>query len=145
LLVDAYRIDQLMRQGAWSREDGVLEALLAAALGGLEAYQAAGDLRSPAHHRLAFRELGLAIGLAAVTLMARDAGDAPAGSPTTDRVRGRLTELSRYTRLRAEIEAFWLPAERRRERTWLDHEDINDVMLATTLVPEGFLVLPSIR
>jgi hypothetical protein len=26
-----------------------------------------------------------------------------------------------------------------------DHEDIDDVMLATTLVPEGVLVLPTVR
>jgi len=26
-----------------------------------------------------------------------------------------------------------------------DHEDINDVMLATSLVPEGFLVLPTVH
>jgi len=30
-------------------------------------------------------------------------------------------------------------------RTWLDHEDINDAMLATSLVPEGFLVLPPVH
>ena len=30
-------------------------------------------------------------------------------------------------------------------RTWLAHEDINDVMLATSLVPEGFLALPPVH
>jgi hypothetical protein len=27
---------------------------------------------------------------------------------------------------------------------WSEHRDINEVMLATSLVPEGFLVLPSL-
>jgi hypothetical protein len=145
LLVDAYRIDQLTQQGAWSRDDGLLEALLVAALTGLQAYLADGDLRARADRRLPFRELGLAIGIAAVTLMERDAEVAPAGSPSRGGVRARLEQLSRYAPLRTRIEAFWLPTERHRGHTWLDHEDINDVMLATNLTPEGFLVLPSIR
>ena len=50
-------------------------------------------------------------------------------------------QLSRYVPERAEIESFWLAAGHREVRAWLDHEDINDVMLATSLVPEGFLML----
>jgi hypothetical protein len=34
---------------------------------------------------------------------------------------------------------------RRRGDTWLDHENINDVMLATSLEPEGFLLLGPAR
>ena len=57
----------------------------------------------------------------------------------------RGSSLSRYAPVRAEIESFWLPPEHRQVRTWLDHEDINDVMLATSLVPEGFLALPPVH
>jgi hypothetical protein len=121
LLVDAYRVERLIRQGAWSGTDGLLDALCAAALVGLQHYAAQPDLRSPAERRLGFRELGLAIGLAAVDLMEE-------GAP-----------LARYVGLRAEVETFWLAPEHRRTRTWLDHEDINEVMLATSLLPEGFL------
>jgi hypothetical protein len=130
LLVDAYRVDQLVRQGAWSGDDGLLEALLAAALAGLQHYVRQPDLQLGADHRLAFRELGLAIGLAALGLMeeGRSAG-----------ARARLEQLSRYAPVRVEIESFWLAPEHGRARTWLDHEDINDVMLATSLVPGGFL------
>ena len=102
--------------------------LLGAALVGLQEYPRQPDLRLPAGQRLAFRELGLAIGLAAVGLM----------DETTAGVRGRF---ARYAALRAEIESFWLSPVHRQTRTWLDHEDINDVMLATSLAPEGFLVL----
>lgn len=54
---------------------------------------------------------------------------------------GLRGQLARYAALRAEIESFWLSPAHRQTRTWLDHEDINDVMLATSLVPEGLLVL----
>lgn len=145
LLADAHRVDQLMRQGAWSSDEGLLEALLAAALVGLQHYLAQPDLRLPADHRLAFRELGLAIGLAAVVLMEQDARRSAARSPGTAEARARLEQLARYAPVRAEIEAFWLAPEHRQVRTWLDHEDINDVMLAASLVPEGLLVLSPIR
>jgi hypothetical protein len=71
--------------------------------------------------------------------------DGPARSSGAAGAPARLEQLSRYAPVRAEIESFWLPPEHRQVRTWLDHEDINDVMLATSLVPEGFLVLPPVH
>jgi hypothetical protein len=47
--------------------------------------------------------------------------------------------------LRTEIEGFWLRPEHRRVDSWLEHANINDVMLATSLQPEGFLVIPPAR
>jgi hypothetical protein len=141
LLVDAYRVAQLMREGAWSRDDDLLDALLAAELIGLRYYLAGPDLRAPADQRLAFRELGLAIGLAAVGLMEQDAGHGPGRFAGNAPARARLEHLARCAAPRAQIEAFWLRPELRQTRAWLDHEDINDVMLATSLVPDGFLVL----
>jgi hypothetical protein len=140
LLVDAYRVAQLMREGAWPGQDDLLGALLAAALVGLQHYLGGPDLRALADHRLAFRELGLAIGLAAAGRMAEDARG-PQGLAADAATRARLEQLVRYASLRPQIEAFWLRPEHRQTRAWLDHEDINDVMLATSLVPEGFLVL----
>jgi len=141
LLTDAYRVDQLMRQGSWSAGDGLLDALLAAALVGLRHYVTQPDLRAPADRRLAFRELGLAIGLAAVRMMEEAASREPARFPGSAEARARLEQLARYAPVAAEIESFWLRGEHRRTRTWVDHQGINDVMLATTLVPEGYLVL----
>jgi hypothetical protein len=37
------------------------------------------------------------------------------------------------------IEEFWLGEENRRTSGWISHRDINMVMLATSLVPDGFL------
>lgn len=119
LLVDAYRLTQL------DRDPDLRDALLGAARLGLERYVVQPDLRMSAEHRLAFRELGLAIGLAAVEAM-------------------KAGGFGRYARLRTAIESFWAGAVHRGSRTYRGHEDINDVMLATTLAPNGFLVLQPI-
>jgi hypothetical protein len=140
LLVDAYRVDQLTRQGAWPSGDDLREVLLAAALAGLPHYLAQPDLHSPADRRLAFRELGLAIGLAAVAHMEQDAAREPAAGG-----RAKRAPFARFAPVRGEMESFWLRPEHRRARPWLDHEDINDVMLATSLVPDGFLVLQPVE
>ena len=116
LLVDAYRLTQL------DRDRPLRDALLDAARAGLAHYVMQPDLRLSADHRLAFRELGLAIGLAAALAM-----DAPG--------------FKQYAQLRGSIEAFWLDGAHRRSRTYRGHEDISDVMLATSLQPDGFLVL----
>jgi hypothetical protein len=135
LLVDAYRVHQLAGQGVLAGDEGLLEALLAAATAGLGIYVARADLRQPATHRLAFRELGLALGLAAVARLADDAQRlSSAASASIGRVRPHVA-------LRDAIEAFWLAPEHRETAAWREHADINDVMLATSLVPEGFLVL----
>jgi hypothetical protein len=132
LLVDAYRLDQLERQGAGSF--GLLEILLDAGLVGLRHYAEHSDLHRPAAQRLAFRELGLAIGLAAL-----------ARAEWQERGRSRIERLQRYLPLRGEIESFWLRREHRGVDSWLAHADINDVMLATSLEPQGVLVLPPVR
>lgn len=135
LLVDAYRLHQIIRGGGFERGEALREVLLAAALFGLHSFSEQTDLRSPASQRLAFRELGLAVGLAAASRLADDAQSLGAeGRATLDR-------LERFAPLRPEIEAFWLDPEHRKNPTWLEHADINDVTLATSLRPEGFLVL----
>ena len=60
LLVDVFLVAQLMKDAAVLNSE-LLEALLEAALVGLEHYARQGDLQKPATFRLAFRELGLAI------------------------------------------------------------------------------------
>jgi len=121
LLADAARVAQLMNVGAFAGTD-LLDALLAAALRGLTAYARQGDLTHPASRRLPFRELGLAIGLSAVE---------------------QIEALAPYVALGSEIKSFWLEPEHREARTWSEHRDINEVMLATSLVPAGFLLMPS--
>jgi hypothetical protein len=130
LLVDAWRAQQLARPGA-GVEPHLFERLLEAARSGLALYVQGGDLQLPARYRLAFRELGLAIGLHAVERM----------QAATPGQRAQLEALKHYLPLAGDIEAFWLDPTQQRSATWIEHQDINTVMLATSLVPDGYLDL----
>lgn len=125
LLVDAYRLAQL------GGDDDLLEATLAAALAGLDEY-AGWNLQTPLHarRRLAFRELGLAIGLAAVERL---------GAIAPSRLRSLIGEVARYAPLRLALETFWLQPANQETESWREHVDINTVMLATSLLPDGFV------
>ena len=146
LLIDAYRADQLLQQGALM-DERLVETLLSASLTGLQYYLRSGELRLPADYRLAFRELGLAIGLHAVQRMWQAADNDSKRSSTitavNTAVRTQLQALIRYASVREEIESFWRDATHRSANTWSEHRDINEVMLATSLAPEGLLVLLS--
>ena len=116
LLFDAYRLAQL------DCDHELRKAIISAARRGLARYVDQRDLVGPADQRLAFRELGLAIGLSAVERMG-GAG------------------IAQLLRVREAIVAFWADPVHRGAVTYRDHQDINDVMLATSLSPSGFLVL----
>ena len=136
LLVDACRVAQLVEHETWLRDVELLDPLLSGALIGLHMFLDGGGLDGGAERRLGFRELGLAIGLAGLDRIGH-VGDL---SRTT---RHKLDELVKLAPVRAQIEEFWLEPAHRRTQTWVEHADINDVMLATSLVPDGFLDLPA--
>jgi hypothetical protein len=145
LLCDAWRLVGLAQEGAVA-EPRLLEALLASSLHGLDVVVARGELHAPAEARLAFRELGLSIGihaLARIQSAATDAGTAGQdGAKILDeRARALLGELARHASLSDRIEGFWLDPERRQGRPWRENRDINDVMLATSLAPRGYLAV----
>jgi hypothetical protein len=140
LLADAYRVAQLVGRGAL---DGaaLLQRLLDAALVGVRRSARHDQWHLPAPRRLAFRELGLAIGLASVERLEQvlDAsGSQPlAGAPLRSQARALAAEAA----LGRAIVAFWTDPAHRAVRSWSEHLDINEVMLATSLLPEGYLVL----
>jgi hypothetical protein len=141
LLADASRVAQLTHLGAFAGAD-LLDALLAAALRGLPAYARHHDLRDPASRRLAFRELGLAIGLSAVELIDKEIGTEHRQFPRSAEIHEQIRALAPYVALGSKIKSFWLDPEHRETRIWSEHRDIDEVMLATSLVPAGFLFLP---
>lgn len=138
LLSDAQRLDGLLGQGT-IQDEQLRENLLAAALTGLRFYANNGELRRPAGYRLAFRELGLAIGLHATKHMWRTANDEATHSSISPELRAQLQALNEYVPMRNDIESFWRDPANRDTATWSEHCDINEVMLATSLAPEGFL------
>jgi len=139
LLTDACRLHQLMQQGL-SQDMKMLDDLLSASLSGLEHYAGGNELQQPAQSRLAFRELGLSIGLHAVERLQK-AVDDETDDATNAPLNTRLDALMQYIPLRDHIETFWRDPEHQRSRTWTGHRDINEVMLATSLAPEGYLEL----
>jgi len=116
LLTDALRVERLTDQGAFDGRE-MQRGLLAAAEAGLRHWVRTAELRHPATHRLAFREIGLAIGLHAL-----------------DRMHDDTASLRPYLALAPAIETFWLDPAHRETRSWLEHRDIDDVMLATALL-----------
>ena len=130
LLIDASRLERAARDPA---ARALVDAMLAAAHAGLSYYAEQPDRRLPAARRLAFRELGLAIGLGAIEAM--QARAAPARAEATARW---IAQIVRFLPLRAEIDAFWQEPAHRAAESWRGHEDINGVMLATSLLPDAF-------
>ena len=136
LLVDALRLVQLRERGR-PLPEWMESAVFRDALASLEASARAVRLDLPASERLAFREIGLAIGLRAAARIEDLAGpgEPPAGGPGRD----WLAAVGAHAELADGIEGFWSDEGRRSAESWLAHRDINSVMLATALSPDGYL------
>lgn len=112
----------------------LLHRLLVAADSSLQAFDRSSLFHGFAEHRLAFRELGLSIGIRGLEAI-RDLIE----------LDNELTEivdrLLQNRPLVGAIEDFWCEPAQRRGKTWQEHRDINSVMLATSLAPDGYVKL----
>ena len=140
LLCDAYRLAQLIAEGQ-SEATELLTAILRASTLGLAALAHQGGLAGPASQRLAFRELGLSIGLQAVPRLSELCSRAPTRLGRSGAAESHLAALRRFVPQAEHIHGFWLEAANRATSSWRDHLDINTVMLATSLAPDGYLSL----
>ena len=138
LLTDAYRLVQLIETDHL-HEMVRLESLLHDIEISLQAFVSNNQLNLPAEYRLAFRELGLAIGLQAIGRMQKTIEQHPENFTNTDQLKTRLSKLTLFLRINEFIESFWLQPEHRSVDSWLEHVDINNVMLATCMAPDGYL------
>lgn len=138
LLSDASRIARLTIEGGVFGT-GLLESVLDAARVGLASFAARGSTGYPAEYRLAFRELGLAIGLAGVPEIREGLEAHPGVFGRAPSLLRRVQGLAEYLPLGEAIVGFWLDEQNRKAATWLDHREINMVMLATSLAPGEFL------
>ncbi len=149
LLFDGSRIAQLIVQDGSSgrnlscRPDltSLLESVLHSALIGVESLANGETLAYPADHRLAFRELGLSIGLSAVERLQKLIEENPSLFQQSNRLRLLVEDLMEYVPLRDQIEQFWMDDRNREVGTWTEHREINMVMLATSLAPDNFLMI----
>jgi hypothetical protein len=140
LLMDAFTVGQLIASEHFKRTD-LLKTLLDSSLQGLGFYTREHPLKLPAEYRLAFRELGLSIGLEAVNRLKGLITQHPSLFDNPDPLYSRIKGLMNYSPFREEIEIFWLKPSSREASTWTEHREINMVMLATSLVPDGYLSL----
>jgi hypothetical protein len=140
LLSDAYRLAQLMISTNL-RESDRLVSLLRDAEVGLENFVRSRHLSASADYRLAFRELGVSIGLHALVKMQRAIEQYPENFSNQQELDAMLSGLARFLPLNELIESFWLEPINQQSQSWTGHRDINSVMLATSLAPDGYLVL----
>ncbi len=138
LLSDAARIAGLMNHKG-PEYTGLLETLIGSALAGLDFFTRSGSLERPAEYRLAFRELGLSIGLSGVEKLEEWIGKNPGLPDRKSALHHQVQVLRSYVPLKEKIEQFWLEEKNRQAGTWTGHREINMVMLATSLEPSGFL------
>jgi hypothetical protein len=138
LLSDASGIIRMTKRGV-PLYPGLLETIFDSALVGLESFARSGSLQVPAGRRLAFRELGLSIGLSGVEQLPDMLRGNPVLADRTGSFQQQVQALMEYVPLKEQIEQFWLDSKNREVQTWTEHRDINTVMLATSLVPDGFL------
>ncbi len=140
LLWDAYKVGQMVVSGDFEEID-LLDTLLESCVAGLASCRRMNPFNLPPDYRLAFRELGLSIGMHALErlygLVEKNGYLFRKRHPLHTKIR----ILRSYLRFSELIETFWLDPTQRETKSWREHEDINMVMLATSLAPDGFLTL----
>lgn len=141
LLCDAYLLVQLILKNSRLETARLLEDLLDSSLRGLDARAGAPMVNLPAGYRLAFRELGMTIGLHAVERIEKRLEEKPEAFAVDPAPALQVKEFRRHAGLSEEIEAFWLDPRNRKVASWAEHQDINSVMLATSQAPDGYLEL----
>jgi len=140
LLCDACRVGQMIRKKNFE-QTALLETLLDACLKGFQSYARNNTLTFPAEYRLAFRELGLFIGLRAIHKLQKLIEENPECFNRKRQLQLLIEALMKYAPLIELIEDFWTDPANRDGISWTEHRDINMVMLATSLASDGYLVI----
>ncbi|MEM2166475.1 MAG: hypothetical protein QW619_04635 [Candidatus Bathyarchaeia archaeon] len=137
LLWSAYFLAKIILYGKPDKMS-LLADILNTALLSLELSLATRFLRLPAGMRLAFREAGLSIGLKAAERLLKLVESNRILRDNSE-VYSLVRSVVGYRWISEEIEKFWLNQLNMESRAWKEHKDINMVMLATSLLPDGFL------
>jgi hypothetical protein len=141
MLVDVYRLFQWTATSRQPVDLPLLESLLSIAINSLNRFLGSRELRRRADSRLAFRELGLCIGLHAIEQLLQDSLTSTLLSSSSCHEALSQIQGSTAKQLRTSIEMFWLNPSHQAMSLWQEHRHINEVMLATSLQPTGFLFL----
>lgn len=139
LLTAAYKMAQLIVAGGFIGAD-LFDAVLNDSLTSLDQFAGGSTFALRADYRLAFRELGLSIGLGAIERLQILIEQHASVFKAKPDVRSHVRRLKEYVALRDTINSFWLERTNRESGNWTEHRDINTVMLATSLSPDGYLL-----
>lgn len=140
LLANACALTRLIIEKKYHEYESLLLQILEDIEQGLNYFIHTGILQQPAIYRLAFRELGLSIGLHALELMENLFENNLECFNNQIGIKRRLDRLLTYKLFAKQIEEYWLLPENQRAKSWVDHYNINSVMLATSLAPRSFLL-----
>lgn len=115
--------------------DPLLGRVLVDALRSLRAIAIEHDLARPLEGRLAFRELGLALGLRAIATATRRFDEQPGRfeDGRAAALRTILASMNAFVPLASSIERAWMDPAAPATRAWSEHRDIDEVMLAASL------------
>jgi hypothetical protein len=140
LLFDAYLLGKVIASDETGGETRlrVLETLLRDSAGGLRVFSRR-YTETPPSYRLAFRELGLAISLHSVLPLCELVETGDPFAPRRNELLSVLEVIESYVFLSHDIESAWMDPKNRSSPLWLEHRNINSVMLAASLAPGGFL------
>jgi hypothetical protein len=97
------------------------------------------QLNRPLSYRLPFRELGLAIELQALPIVADRIAVCRIGKRRE--LRRTIDLLLQHVLLNQEIVETWMPQAQHPTESWQAHQGINDIVLATALMPETVLLV----
>ena len=139
MLLDLASIVRLVAEGQFDA-GRTLDGVLADSVRSLDAFASTHELVRPVTGRLAFRELGLAIGLHSVAQVRSGilhAHERFGMRAEVERRLGSVQALQEHLALSDEIERCWLEPSAQATPLWQGHEDINTVMLAASLVPDA--------
>ncbi len=136
LLSNSYQLAQLCTQDYDIFDETLIAVSLKSAHDGLNIILQNDTFEYPSEYRLAFRELGLAIGLEALEKLIALSQKYP---KYLSEFQIQLDILAQFIPIKDTIEEFWQIPERQQSLTWKEHININSVMLATSLAPNGFL------
>jgi hypothetical protein len=140
LLLYVFKLVQLIMNEDIKQTD-LLENLLDSSFLGLKYFASSNPLKLSTEYRLAFREFGLSIGLHAVQKIQKLIEQKPSVFDKKHPLHEWIESMMRYAPMGEMIEKFWLESTNRKANTWIEHRDINMVMLATSLAPDGYLTL----
>lgn len=140
LLFDASRVAQFIMKG-YIDYSNLLELILNSALMGIGSFVKSNPSGVPADYRLAFRELGLSIGFKGVKSIQKWFIDNKNSFKRDSFAQEMVASLVNYSSLTDAIETFWSQKKNWQLGSWREHREINMVMLATSLAPNGFLTI----